>query len=104
VRYHKDHHRAYLLACDEGWAPVSEREGEKLRVEGFRLAAGETLADRVKGAEMVFDWKYNEHRAKVLLHGEMLRSRHECFERLDRHGFFNEFGTDACAVLRERYS
>lgn len=107
VLEHRAHHRRYLAACDGVGAPVNRFERARMMEEGTRiLAHGETLAERVRGAERQLESLFHEHLAEVLL-GHVSRrldfrefvTRMEVSDRLD-----GRYEKDVADELRQRYS
>ena len=106
VKAHNEYHRRYLDACDGVGAPVNEAKRADMLEEGLRLQReGETLAERVKGAEMWLVSKYHEHLVGVLLQyvGRRLDLR-EFFTRMEDNGLKGRFDDDVAYEMRRRYS
>lgn len=94
VREHRAHHRRYLLACDGVGAPVNRSERARMMEEGtWLLAHGETLAERVRGAERQLASLFHDHLAAVLL-GHVSR-------RLDFRDFVTQM--DVRGILDGKY-
>lgn len=105
VADHRAHHREYRHAVDAGWAPVHERERERLVQAGLRAQQeGRTLAERVAGAEQWLLAQHHAHLARVLLHGVGRQDLRTFFTRMEAQGLAGRFEPGVAAVMRDRYS
>lgn len=107
VREHRAHHRRYLAACDGVGAPVNRSERARMMEEGtWLLAHGETLAERVRGAERQLASLFHDHLAAVLLgHVSRRLDFRDFVTRMDVSGTLDgKYERDVADELRQRYS
>jgi hypothetical protein len=107
VREHDAHHRRYLAACDGIGAPAHRVVREQMLREGAELLVhGETLAERVRGAEQQLEALFQEHLAHVLLgHASRRFNFREFVTSMDRSGRLDgRYEQDVANELRQRYS
>ena len=107
VRAHRAHHRRYLAAWDGIGAPVNRSERARMMEEGTELLAhGETLAERVRGAERQLESLFHDHLALVLLgHVSRRLDFRDFVTRMDVSGALDgKYEKDVADELRHRYS
>ncbi|HEX8823844.1 MAG TPA: hypothetical protein VF794_28245 [Archangium sp.] len=107
VREHSAHHRRYLAACDGVGAPVNRFERAWMMEEGTELLAhGETLAERVRGAERQLASLFHDHLAAVLLgHVSRRLDFRDFVTRMDVIGTLDgRFEKNVADELRHLYS
>jgi hypothetical protein len=107
VREHRAHHRRYLVACDGVGAPVNRSERARMMEEGtWLLTHGETLAERVRGAERQLASLFHDHLAAVLLgHVSRRLDFRDFVTRMDVSGTLDgKYEKDVADELRHRYS
>jgi hypothetical protein len=107
VREHRAHHRRYLAACDGVGAPVNRSVRMRMMAEGTELLAhGETLAERVRGAERQLESLFHDHLAEVLLgHVSRRLDFRDFVTRMDVSGALDgKYEKGVADELRHRYS
>ncbi len=107
ARDHRAHHRRYLAACDGVGAPVNRSERARMMEEGTELLAhGETLAERVRGAERQLESHFHDHLAAVLLGHVSRRLDFRVFvTQMDVSGTLDgKYEKGVADELRHRYS
>ena len=107
VREHRAYHRRYLAACDGVGAPVHRSERARMMEDGtWLLAHGETLAERVRGAERQLASLFHDHLAAVLLgHVSQRLDFRDFVTRMDVSGTLDgRFEKNVADELRYRYS
>jgi hypothetical protein len=107
VREHRAHHRRYLAACDGVGAPVNRFERAWMMDEGtWLLAHGETLSERVRGAERQLASLFHDHLAAVLLgHVSRRLDFRDFVTRMDVSGALDgKYEKDVADELRHLYS
>ncbi|MFY0568953.1 hypothetical protein ACN28E_34740 [Archangium lansingense] len=107
VREHDTHHRRYLAACDGIRAPAHRVVREQMMREGAELLVhGETLAERVRGAERQLEALFHEHLAEVLLgHASRRLDFGEFVTSMNMSGRLDgRYEQEVANELRQRYS
>ncbi|WP_426751128.1 hypothetical protein [Myxococcus sp. Y35] len=102
---HRVYHRRYLRAVDGVGAPVPRHVRQEMTHEGLqKMRHGETLEERVEGAELWLRARHHDHLEQVLRDGRERLDVMAFFTRMEEDGLEGRFADDVAQEMRRRYS